>query len=284
MMPTLKKTLLLLLTCLLFAPGAAAQDAEKRGKIRLALLPVTDRDRQLNREILSSTTEAFFRTRRFTLAERHQLDKIIAEKGLSGFIGALTGNPQAAGLEKLTTIDMIGLVDYTKERAGAGLPTAYWIQVRLISVETGEIFAIINNRREGFFDPTTPHEAAEYLFRSIREQFPPQGYVLHMRGDTIYVDIGKELGLKDGDTLEIIEEGEVVFSEVTGKPIELEGGVVGTLKVVRASNGSSACKLKKSTRPPVISDIVRLKASGQTMLNPVHKARKLFRRKRELEY
>ena len=253
------------------------------GRFRLALLPADDRDQELNRQVLDAAGEAFFRTRRFTLAERHQLDMIIEEKGLKGFLGALSGDPSAAGLDSLTDVDMIGIVDYTKERGSSyQSPTAYWINVRLVSVATSEVTAMINSRRETLFVPTTPNEAAELLFKNIREQFPPQGYVLQIRGDAIYVDIGREMGLESGDTLEIIEEGEVVFSEMTGKPVQLEGSVVGTLKIVRTSNGSSACKIKRSSRPPTVSDIVRLQINEQKKMGPVNKVRNLFRRKKEL--
>ena len=269
---------------LLLLPLLLPADAHpNEGKIRLALLPADDRDRELNREILDVTGAAFFRTRRFTLAERHQLDMIIEEKGLKGFLGALSGDPSAAGLDTLTGVDMIGIVDYTKEQgASYQSPAAYWISVRLVSVATSEVTAMINSRRETLFLPTTPTEAAELLFQSIREQFPPQGYVLQIRGDVIYVDIGREMGLEDGDTLEIVEEGETVFSEMTGKPVQLEGSVVGTLKINRASNGSSACKIKKSSRPPAVSDIVRLQIDDEKVMGPVNKVRKFFRRKNRL--
>lgn len=252
--------------------------------IRLALLPADDRDRELNREILDVTGEAFFRTRRFTLAERHQLDMIIEEKGLKGFLGALSGDSSAAGLDTLTSVDMIGIVDFTKERGSNLSSGSYWISVRLVSVATSEVAAMINSRRESLFTPATPTEAAELLFQSIREQFPPQGHILQIRGDVIYVDIGREMGLEDGDTLEIIEEGETVFSEVTGKPVQLEGNVVGILKIERVSSGSSACKLRKSSRPPTGRDTVRLQVGEHEALGPLNRARKFFRKKKELNF
>lgn len=276
------KTSSLQLLLLLITVGTYADEG---GKIRLALLPADDRDRELNREILDETGRAFFRTRRFTLAERQQLDMIIEEKGLKGFLGSLSGNPAAAGLDTLVDVDMIGIVDYTKERGvNYQSPLAYWISVRLVDVATSEVSAMIDSRRETLLLPRTPNEAAELLFQSIREQYPPQGYVLQIRGDVIYVDIGKEMGLENGDTLEIIEEGETVFSEMTGKPIQLEGTVIGTLKIKRASNGSSACILKKSTRSPTLRDTVRLRISERKNLGVLNKTRRFFRRKNELEH
>jgi len=245
------------LLCLLLLAWAGAISAKD---ISLGLVLSDDKDRKLDAEILNETTEAFFKSRRFKLAERAELDAVIQEKGLQDFIGALNGDNAAAGLEKLTGLDMIGLVTYSVERLTGSL-SRYWISVRLVSVASGDILDTVDSRREGLSEPTTPHVAGENLFQNVRELFPPQGYIVRINGSEAVVDLGTEVGLKEGDTLEVFKEGDIILHPVTGKPLPGEEIVLGTLKVTRVSSQISTCKMKGSAGG--LGAQVRLKPKDQ---------------------
>ncbi len=273
-----RKIVLALFILLVVAGSVAAQT----GKITIGLVVSDQRRGDLDVEILNAATDALFRTQRFRLMERERLDKIIDEKGLREFIGALTSGDSSAGIEELEGVDLIGLVSYTVEPT-RGLEgerlKGYYISVRLVSVKTGQIAHIIDSRREGLYEPTTPNQASIYLFQNAREAFPPEEIIIQLQGARAVVAMGSGVGLKKGDVLEVIRQGETIFHMVTGEAYPGEEIVVGTLQVTRASVQTSSCKVKKTEGPVQVGDTVRLKPKNQTGLKVFGRVKKLWKRK-----
>lgn len=245
-----KKPILLLL--LLFLLQLAAAHAQI---FKLGLVMDDKKDRRLDEEILDAASKAFVESRRFTMAERKNLDAVFSEKGLAGFIDAEDNS--AGGFAELTGLEVIGLVSYSVEQS------TLWIDVRLVDVRSGEIKGDIDSRRAGLVEPTTPYLAGKRLLENIREAFPPQGYVVRIKGEEILVDLGAKEGLKKGDILEIFREGETIFHPITGKPMAGEDVIVGELKVARASESLATCK-KKGAVAAAEGDTVRLRPKDQT--------------------
>ncbi len=248
-------------------------------EMALGLVLSENRPHRLDAEFLNAATEAFFRTRRFQLMERDRLDAIVDEKGLQEFISALTSGSSLAGMDELEGVDMIGLVSYTTEFVpglAGDLVKVYYISVRLVSVSTGQILNTIDSRQGGLLDPTTPHLAGNYLYKSIREVYPPIEYIVRLKGTEAIVGMGADMGLKDGDLLEVIRDGEPIFHPVTGKPLPGEETPIGTLKVVRASQQISICKIKKADGALQVGDRVRLKATDPRKSTLISGAKKLL--------
>ncbi len=264
------RTIFFALPALLFLAGAgAAQD----GKLMIGLVISDQRRGDLDVEILNTATDSFFRTQRFRLMERERLDKIIDEKGLREFIGALTSGDSSAGIEELEGVDLIGLVSYTVERSAVG-GQLYYISVRLVSVKTGQIVNIVDSRREGLQQPTTPNQAGIYLFQNAREAYPPEEYIIQLQGAKAVVGMGSAVGLKEGDVLEVIRDGETILHPVTGKAYPGEEIVIGTLKVTRASDQISSCKVSKTEGTLQVGDRVRLKPKDQMGFKVLGKIKK----------
>lgn len=253
------------------ATSVAAQD----GKLVLGLIISDPRDRNLDVEVLNSATDAILRTKRFRLVERERLDRIIDEKGLQDFISALTSGDRAGGIEALEGVDMIGLVSYTEETTAFGSENIY-ISTRFVSVLNGEILHIVDSRREGLYEPSTPERAGDYLFQNVREVFPPEEYIIRLKGKEAIVGMGTEMGLRRGDVLEVIREGEVIFHPVTGKPFPGAETVVGTLKISRVGSQMSVCEVKKSEGTLVVGDRVRLQNRDQAGFKMFSKVKKVF--------
>lgn len=271
---SLRKITLILFVLFLAATSVAA---EEDGKLVIGLVVSDPRDRNVDVEVLNSATDAFFRTKRFRLMERQRLDKIIDEKGLQDFISALTSNDGSGGIEALEGVDMIGLVSYTVERTSLGGENIY-ISTRLVSVLNGEILHIVDSRREGLYEPSTPKQAGDYLFQNVREIFPPEEYIIRLKGKEAIVGMGTEVGLEDGDLLEVIRSGEVIFHPVTGKPLPGEEIVVGTLKISRVGSQMSTCEVKKTEGALQVGDRVRLQEKDQTGFKVFSKVKKVFKR------
>jgi hypothetical protein len=229
----------------------------------------SERERRLRIEVLNAATDAFVATRRFTMVERNQLDAIFTEKSLQEFIGGQVNNK----LTDVLGLDLVGVVGYTMENSKTPqgqMMTKCIIDVRLLDVKTASILATLSSERPTLMPVSTPREAGESLYKNIRESFPPIGYVVSVSGKEIVVDLGTEAGLKDGDTLEIVQEGEQIIHPVTGKVLSAPMKVVGELKVVAASPQISTCKLK-SKGAPAVASLVRLQKTDTRVLKWMNK-------------
>jgi hypothetical protein len=259
----------LLLLCLASALPASAQ--VEKGRYKLGLISneknknhESDKERRFREDVLNAATDAFVAARRFSMAERNQLDAIFTEKSLQEFIGGQVNNK----LSDVLGLDLVGVVGYTVDtsKSPKGEPrTKCIIDVRLIDVKSASILATVTSddpdRPSSLLLPSsTPREAGELLYQSIREAFPPLGYVVSVDGKEAVVDLGSEAGLKDGDTLEVVAEGEQIIHPVTGKVLSAPMKVIGELKVVTASPQISTCKIKSKgeVRP---ANLVRLKGT-----------------------
>jgi Curli production assembly/transport component CsgG len=255
MMLRRRSSLLLLPILLLPAVHAAAQG--DRAQYKLGLVIGNEEKSRLDGDILTLSTEAFVLSRRFSVVERSQLDAVFTEKDLQGFLGG--GNND---LSTVLGLDLLGIVEYTTEMAPSpqgGQHQVFYITVRLVNVTTGEILTTVSTRREGAPAPATPRAAGDLLFANIRAAFPPMGYVVKIDGDKLTVDLGEALGLRQGDFLEVVREGEQIIHPVTGLPLPAEQVVIATLRVVATSQQLSSCKLKSGDKGIDLGDRVRFK-------------------------
>ena len=262
---------LLLLLPTLIAPLPASAQVEK-SQYKLGLISEgkeknhyeSEKEKRYREDVLNAATAAFVAARRFTMVERRQLDAVFTEKSLQEFIGGQVNNK----LTDLLGLDLVGVVGYTVDvsKSPKGeLKTKCSIDVRLIDVKTASILATLSSNNPELpssllLPSSTPREAGELLYESIREAFPPMGYVVNVNGKEVVVDLGSEAGVKDGDTLEIVTEGEQIIHPVTGKVLSAPMKVVGELKVVSASPNLSTCKIKSRVEVKP-ANIVRLKGA-----------------------
>ena len=264
--------LLAILLLLVSAPPGVAQ--VEKSVYKLGLISgekdnkryESDEKRRFREEVLNAATDAFVAARRFSMVERNQLDAIFTEKSLQEFIGGQVNNK----LTDVLGLDLVGVVGYTVDTSKSPQgerKTKCVIDVRLVDVKTASILATVTSDRPSLILPSsTPREAGKLLYESIRDAFPPLGYVVSVNGKEVVVDLGTEAGLKDGDTLEIVQEGDQILHPVTGQVLSAPMKVVGELKVVTASAQISTCKLKSKGAPPVAS-LVRLKGSYSRILD-----------------
>jgi len=226
----------------------------------------SEKERRFREDVLNAATDAFVATRRFTMVERNQLDAVFTEKSLQEFIGGQVNNK----LTDVLGLDLVGVVGYTVDvsKSPEGEPVAKCIiDVRLVDVKTAALLATVTSDRPSLILPSsTPREAGQLLYKSIRDAFPPLGYVVSVNGNEVVIDLGSEAGLKKGDTLELVQEGEKIIHPVTGQVLSAPMKVIGELKVVTASPQVSTCKAKAKGAVPVAS-LVRLKGSRSLILD-----------------
>lgn len=262
--------LLLLLTA---APAARAQVEKSVYKLGL-ILP--EKDRRHDGEVFAAASAAFVDSKRFKVVERKELNAVFTEKDLQEFIGGQVNNK----LSDVLGLDFMGIVGYTVDtkHVPGGKTEKTWIfDVRLVDVKTAAVLMNLTSERFSFLPPETPRDAGKLLFASIREAFPPMGYVIRVDGKKVIVNLGSETGIKEGDTLEIVRQGEEIIDPTNGQvyPAPLE--VIGELKVVSINPQLSTCKLKsmKNKGELALASLVRLEERDSRFLGWMQKIPRL---------
>lgn len=287
------KALPLLLLLWPFAAPAAAQGEKPVYKLGLILQEDGSRknneEKQIDAQVLNAATDAFLAARRFKMVERSQIASIFTEKSLQDFIGGKVNNK----LSDVLDLDMIGIVSHRVENQPSEhgqVKSTWFLEVRLLDVKTASLLVSLSSKRASalsMLPPATPAEASPLLAQSIRDAFPPMGFIIEVDDKEVVVDFGSEVGLKKGDTLEVVQEGRQIIHPVTGEVVQAPLKVVGELKVVSASSRQSICKRASRQGEFELASAVRLKGTESAiikglMLVPRFK-KQFFKEKGELE-
>lgn len=234
---------------------AAAGTAEGQ-KIQLGLVleqpePNNRNTRQLDVQAINAASDAFLRTRRFHVVERAELAKIFEEKSLKDILGDSDGN----SLFETWGMDMIGFVSYKEDRSVG--PPIWVLTVRLADVSTGEVIDTVDSVRLSAIQPSSLPLAGDHLGANLRERFPPEGMIVRVLDDKkVVVDMGSGMGIREGDTLQLIQVGEPIIHPdghlLPGEEIE-----VGKLDVRKVSLQTSVCKVRSADVPIEIRQVVR---------------------------
>lgn len=204
---------------------------------------------------------------KFLLLERQDLDKIAAEKNLSGVdtkaIGAdylIVGSVSEFGRNVVSEVGVFSR--NKKQRAHAT------VNVRLVNVNTGQIVFSQEGSGEALSEANTVFgvgETAGYdsnlddqalsaaiskLVSNLMENLldhPWAAYILDRQDGNIIISGGKSQGLRPGDELRVMKRGSLVENPQTGMKIELPRSEVARLKVVafagEGDNEVSICQL-----------------------------------------
>jgi len=152
------------------------------------------------------------------------------------------------------------------------LPEKTWIlDVRLVDVKTAAIVTTITSNRPSLLPTSTARDAGQRLFEAIREAFPPIGYIIQINGKEATIDLGSEAGLKEGDPLEIVQEGEQIIHPVTGQVLSGPMKVVGELKVASVTPQMSTCKVKKVQGDLKVGSLVRFQGKSSKIIDWINK-------------
>ena len=141
---------------------------------------------------------------------------------------------------------------------------------KLLGSKSAALLSTVTSERaslESMLPPATPREAGALLGQSIREAFPPLGYIVQINGKDIVVDLGADAGLKERDTLEVVQEGEQIIHPVTGQILAAPVRVIGELRVVSLSPQLAICKRTGGKGELPLASIVRLKGTTSALAN-----------------
>lgn len=252
---------------------------------------------------------ALINSNRFRVFERRKLEALLTEQGFQHYSGLVDPSTavqlgRMLGANFVITGSITGL----SHRGGGGVrfgpvavgesSTTVTITVRIVDVATGEILYSEVKRKKAkgstvglaigpmdFYSRTSQdiitavNAACEEIVaafvarmdQGIGElaQLAPQGYVVQVKGNTVYLNLGKDSGIVVGDRLRIYRPGEAIVDPKTGEVLDQELIFVAEARVSRVKDRVSEAVVLRKTGVISPEDIVEVaKGEADETLSP----------------
>lgn len=215
----------------------------------------------------------------YSVVERTQLGAILQEQGfqniavdpsqaveLGKLIGAnytMVGKVTMAVVEQNPTSSAVGQLTSLLGLEGIGEMAGQYVnkfkgkilfEFRFVDTATGEIImakTVTGNKSGSSVTDAFNNackNAAENFLRELDSLNPFRARIAEINGADIYIDKGLEAGLRQGETLIVVREGEPII--VNGKIVAMRQSEVGKIKVVEVNSDYAVCKTEG-----ILSDI-----------------------------
>lgn len=184
------------------AASAKTVDAWSSKPLTLVFMDIKEADTidsGTSRRLMDRLTEELQGEGSMQVVEREILDKLLAELKLSSSVLA---DPQTAlKLGKLLSARIMTAGSIMPENKGMT------ITLRFIDTETSAVRKVVSvDSPAKEMNRELARSMAKGISEWIKADFPVQGKVLSVSGDTCMVNLGKAHGLKKGDKLELVKE------------------------------------------------------------------------------
>ena len=204
--------------------------------------------------ILNVLTDAFIKSRRFSIIEREQINKIITEQKFqsSGIVDESTA--VAFGKFAGASYLVFGTYDISIKKKLANrliyktniFTAKCEINLRIVDVKTGKIKETAKVRVKAVGDDEfksyekMKEEIVVKLDREISNKYPLTAYIVKILNDKeVLADIGKADGITENTEFSVFEYGEDVIHPVTKKIMKGEKNYIMDAKVKSAAKDSS---------------------------------------------
>ena len=221
------------------------------------------RSRALGELLIQRIDIAYLKTGRFRMLERKQLDAILKEgafqnKGLVDDATAVTLGKQLGAKYVIVGSyngNMARAVEveehvFSKDTRKPIFPAKLEVRLRMVNTQDGSIMEplILNAAATDVQGSKSFELLMEEFSRALDHElalrYPLKGYVIKVLEDRqILSDLGRTMGVNEGEVFLIVEHGPDVIHPVTGKLIPGERRVVGECVVTDAGPESSTLRI-----------------------------------------
>jgi curli biogenesis system outer membrane secretion channel CsgG len=241
---------------------------------------------------------ALINSNRFRVFERRKLEALLTEQGFQHYSGLVDPSTAVQlGRMLGAHYVMTGSITGISHRGGGGVrmgPVAFGesatlvtLTVRIVDVATGEILysEVKQKKAKGstvglaigpvdFYSRTSQdiitavNAACEEIVATFIErmdqgvgelaQLPLQGYVVQTRGNTVYLNLGKDSGIVVGDVVRIYHPGEAIVDPKTGEVLDQELIFVAEARVSRVKDRVSEALVLRRTGTVSPEDVVEV--------------------------
>ena len=222
----------------------------------------------------------------YSVVERTQLGAILQEQGfqniavdpsqaveLGKLIGAnytMVGKVTMAVVEQNPTSSAVGQLTSLLGLEGIGEMAGQYVnkfkgkilfEFRFVDTATGEIImakTVTGNKSGSSVTDAFNNackNAAENFLKELDSLNPFRARIAEINGADIYIDKGLEAGLRQGETLIVVREGEPIV--VNGKIVAMRQSEVGKIKVVEVNSDYAVCKTEGILNDIQKGDVVK---------------------------
>ena len=191
-----------------------------------------------------------FNTNRFKVIERQAIAQLLEEQKLQ--MTGVTDMSKAAEIGKILNVEKIMTGSVSK------LGRNFIINTRLVDVETGELELAQNAKSEKGEDGL-PAAIAD-LVKIISQKIVIEGSVIKIAPELILIDLGKEHGLRTGQTLDVVRIGDVI-TDLGGATIGRTEDRIGEVRVLSVKGEYSETEIVQKKTSFRLGDKVRLTSS-----------------------
>ena len=222
----------------------------------------------------------------YSVVERTLLGAILQEQGfqniavdpsqaveLGKLIGAnytMVGKVTMAVVEQNPTSSAVGQLTSLLGLEGIGEMAGQYVnkfkgkilfEFRFVDTATGEIImakTVTGNKSGSSVTDAFNNackNAAENFLKELDSLNPFRARIAEINGADIYIDKGLEAGLRQGETLIVVREGEPIV--VNGKIVAMRQSEVGKIKVVEVNSDYAVCKTEGILNDIQKGDVVK---------------------------
>ncbi len=214
------------------------------------LTGAVDNAAELGRAMSVSFQTPLVQSRRFTVLTRNQLDEVLNELALNQ--QGVVNPDEAQRLGQLTGVEVIitGTIIVNS-------PTLLSVTANFIDVESGEVAAALTLSGSG---PEDFVRLAQDLVNGAAREFPPQGSIVEVDGEQVYINLGNETGLNSVSATGAIYR----TSSIAGLSFSEQ---IGTFEVTQIGpQVSRVVVLMEAEQEPQVGDVVTIQALDRVFI------------------
>ncbi len=261
----MKKYMAIFIAAMAMLFSFLAGDTSFAAKKVVAVMPVESNGYRLEekaaRELEAHLETILVQSGSYEVAERTSLNNVLREQGLtaSGLVGAnaiefgnLTGTDYTI-LGSVVSAD-VGPFNNLLYKGNRGVVK---FNFKFIDNRTGiiKIAEMVEGSKSvatfqggASSDPdmlisNATSDAADDIMKLINKHNPLTGMIIFVNNDQLYVDLGFENGLKEGEKLVAYRDGKPIIHPVTQELIAVEEVELGKVKVTEVKDSHSVCTI-----------------------------------------
>jgi sugar lactone lactonase YvrE/TolB-like protein len=214
-----------------------AFDVSAAARTRIAVVDLESegekaKSEELGRIAAQWLATAFVNQGRFEVVERQALQEVIEEQQL-GLTGVIDVN---------TAAQLGRVLGATYIVTGAVISHKQGIDLNVKIIETENATIKVADRLAARSVGAMSNKIGPFVAQLV-SKFPLRGFIIHEKGNTFILDVGKSVGAKVGMKFEVYREGEIIKHPVSGEILGVEKIHTGVLKVTEVQEKLAFAKV-----------------------------------------
>ncbi len=228
----------------------------KREKDKVAVMPIQGKY-AIKDELFNEVITAIVRTERFIVVERARMEEVFQEMKLS-LTGTVSDKDiiQVGKLLSARTLIFGNITGYDvhweKVKGGKGYySSTIDLTIRFVDAEKGIVkeAATLTGHGKGKSKRAATINAirsvSQNVVSSLQEMFPQKGSIIKKKGGEVYINVGKDDGVKKGTQFDVLSiKGDIIDPE-TGEVLGTEEKKVGAIEVTYVGTHFAKARILK---------------------------------------